>query len=716
MHFFVPFFLAGLAAVAIPVGVHLIGRRRAPVVRFAALDFLLSSRRRVAQRLRLRRILLMILRVGAVAAIALVLAKPYREASGASATVSAGPQSAVILLDDSAGMTYSLDGDSLFAHAQSKAAQIITELGPESEVAILLTSSGSQAPVAELSSDRNRLLGAVEEAHVTYRSDDLRSALAHAASILATAPHPERDVYVISDLAAHTITPEALAEVATQGQASNQASAQTKPPAVHLVDAADGAALPNHAIVRVNTEPAPELGARGLRVTATVANFSDSPITDVPVTLEIDGTALARGFVDVAPHVTSDKRFDVSLPSDQTGALAADVSLPGDALNADDHRFFPVSVTRVIHTLVVDGDPRTERREDEAFYLSAALAAGGGPASSSIDVTVVTGDGLAHHPLQGVDVVFLCNVKSLTADEVTALDDYVTGGGGLFISVGDNVDPDTWNQQLGQLLPEPLGPVHSALGAGAAGLDAPGAESLGSIDTSSPLFSVFPPDANAVRDARFARYVLVLPQPGAGPQVLARFESGAPAFIEATHGDGKIVFFASTIDRDWNDLPIRPGFLPLVQQAVHELAHAPITTPDQPTLVGREHDVPLHGDETSLVVTPPNGSPVRFEKDALTGRASLPFLATDTPGIYRVAVTATRDGDANDQPNDLFAVNLDPVESDLTRVSADALDGPSGATSATLGVAPPRQVPLWSGIAAILLALLLGESILTRRS
>jgi len=54
MEFLAPLMLIGLAGASVPVIIHLIGRRRAPVVRFGAMDFLLGQNKRVARRLRLR--------------------------------------------------------------------------------------------------------------------------------------------------------------------------------------------------------------------------------------------------------------------------------------------------------------------------------------------------------------------------------------------------------------------------------------------------------------------------------------------------------------------------------------------------------------------------------------------------------------------------------------------------------------------------------------
>ena len=106
MNFLAPVF-AGLTFLGIlPVLIHLHGRRRAKVRPLPTLMILLASHRRVAQRTKLRQLLLLLVRVLVMVAIPLCLAKPFIEtASDLPAQVSAA-QSAVLLLDDSLSMNY----------------------------------------------------------------------------------------------------------------------------------------------------------------------------------------------------------------------------------------------------------------------------------------------------------------------------------------------------------------------------------------------------------------------------------------------------------------------------------------------------------------------------------------------------------------------------------------------------------------------------------
>ena len=70
----------------------------------------------------------------------------------------------------------------------------------------------------------------------------------------------------------------------------------------------------------------------------------------------------------------------------------------------------------------------------------------------------------------------------------------------MFISVGDRVDADAWNQAAKKLLPQPLGLKRSAAAAPGQGtegetVDLRPAERLAPIDRRHPLLAASPPRA-----------------------------------------------------------------------------------------------------------------------------------------------------------------------------------------------------------------------------
>lgn len=103
MNFLVPAFLAGLAALAVPVLIHLIRREQRTVVEFPSLMFLRRIPVRTMRQQRLRHLLLLLLRCVALALLVFAFARPFvsrrtAAAVGVRATVR------VVLIDRSWSM------------------------------------------------------------------------------------------------------------------------------------------------------------------------------------------------------------------------------------------------------------------------------------------------------------------------------------------------------------------------------------------------------------------------------------------------------------------------------------------------------------------------------------------------------------------------------------------------------------------------------------
>ena len=200
---------------------------------------------------------------------------------------------------------------------------------------------------------------------------------------------------------------------------------------------------------------------------------------------------MARGFVDMPAHGRARKRFLHTLAGGGN-AHEAEVEIDHDRFMLDDRRLARVEVSRGLHVLVVNGDPRTVRTEDETFFLEAALHAGG----NSFIVSTALPDELQSRNLSDYAAIFLANVARPGAEAAAALTRYVEAGGGLFISVGDRVDADAWNLTMKKVLPQPLGLRRTAAAAPGGSregetVDLRPAERLAPIDRHHPLLGSF---------------------------------------------------------------------------------------------------------------------------------------------------------------------------------------------------------------------------------
>ncbi|NVB83870.1 MAG: VWA domain-containing protein [Kofleriaceae bacterium] len=708
MGFLAPLMLVGAIAIAVPIAIHLIGRRRARIVKFAALDFLMATKRKTARRLRLRERLLLLVRALVCAAVAIALAKPFTSCERKGPMVTRGPQAAVLVVDDSFASNYMVDGKPWLRRAVEESLRIMVQLGPEAEVAIVRASEGADHP-SELTRDHLRLRDQLKRLEPSSRPADTTRALARAAQLLAASSHARKTVFLVS-------------LVAKTGLRSDEPPWGKDGPTLVTLDLRP-AKMPNVAVTALKVDQDPGAGSRGVAFDAEVGNFSDTATT-VELQLSIADRVVARGSLEVGAGEKKGKRFLAALPAG-TRATDASVSVTGDALSIDDRRYVTARVRDDVRVLLVNGDPRTIRHDDELYYLEPALRPGDRD-DSGTSIRTITAEELAGIDpkakkkgsapaidIADFDVVVLANVAALPADRVALLADWVRHGGGIFIAPGDHVDPEAYDRTMLPLMPQSLrDPIDTTWGASP---DERNSRALHLVkwEADHPVFSDFKGDAPELADARFFKIALLGPTTAtADRKVLARFTNGAAALVEASIGAGRTMLFTSTIDRDWNDLPIHAGFLPLVQQAVRHLARKHAVGGSGDHVVGSSVVLPT-GDLKRLEVRGPEGLGAVFEGDRIAGRSSVRFGRTEHGGVYRVVGT-DQTGATRDRDELAFVVNVDPRGSDLTPAPASALPA-----SGTGGGAPPtdsrRRVELWHALAGLVLLLLLAEGLLVQR-
>jgi hypothetical protein len=696
-----PALLLGLLAAVLPYLIHRVGKRRARPVRFAAMQLLLRSERRTHARRKLREILLLLARTAIAASLPFIFARPFTERSTDLPVVTLDAQAAVLVLDDSASMQRSTAMGTLFGRAKARAQALARQFPSNSELAFLVTSAGAPPRIGELEPERARVIQAIESTVCSSKPSDFTSAMRQASLILAGSARAHRRVYLFTDMQA-------------TGWEDGSGLPTDGAPEVVIDDVSGGAALDNRAVVEAHVEPAAETGPGGIVVSAEIADYSNRRSPGLGVTLRVDGAPVAQGVVDLPANGHARKRFLHTLPSDRGASHDIVVDIEGDAFALDDRRLVHVELARTLRVLVVDGDPRTIRNEDEAFFFEAALRDG----LPGALVTSKLADDVTPDVLSGYTVVALLNVAAPGAALAAALNRFVERGGGLFIAVGDRVDGTLWNANMAKLLPQPLGLVRTASAApgqhaGETVDDRP-AERLMPLDRHHPLLSSFPERGEGLVSARFFKYMLLDPvRDTANRNVILRYESGAPALVEREVGHGRVLLLTTTVDREWTDLPIRTGFLPLVREAARYLIGVNDDDSGANLLVGEARSLTFLGDAQTLEVTRPDGSVWVSRREQAGPSRSVVFYGTDLIGSYRVRTTGP-DGTYSDQSSQDFVVNLDPRESDTTRLAPERR--PDRIAVSSLGAKHPKQkIELWHMLSVVLILILLGESLLSLR-
>jgi hypothetical protein len=694
-----PLMLLGALGALIPLLVHLFDRRRPRPHPFPPMAFVLRSQKRTASRLKLKRLLLYILRTLILLAIPVALAKPELRQDAAAAAVVKGPAATVVVLDASLSMRWA-DGASLFERGRDEARDALKDLLADEPSTVLVCTDTPAAP-PPLGFDRARLRGIIDEAKPTYAPADLSRCMDLAARALEENPTAGKRLVLVSDMTAGAFRLESPPPTV------KDPTGKLVRPEVVLRDVAEGQeALANHALVELKIEPALQAGPRAFQFTFTVKNHGPEAVKDLEAAVRVGESTLAKGFVDVPANGTAQKTLTVRFP--QGGTVEGAVTLVPDALPEDDRRPFVLPVPKALKALVVNGSPHATRYRDEAFFVEAALTAPGSP----VEAAVRDMDAGLREDFSTYDLVLLLNVPAPGKEEAARLASFVEAGGGLFVSMGDRVDPDAYNRQLGALLPRPLRLVRTSVEREDPEADTKSAK-LTQVQVEHPLFSPFTGRAEeGLVGARFYKYMLLeadSPANAGAGQVLATYEDGAPAVAVARRGKGRVALFTSTVDRDWSDFAIRTSFLPVMQRFAAYLTGSLEEREEQRVRVGESVTLRPETGQTVAAVRAPDGTevPVKAQQDG-----SLLAGPLAEPGVHVVL-----GGDGKPLQALDFAVTLDPAESDLSRVPLETLTAYFGeeTVKASSGDAERPKVPMWTWLIVAACAAFFLEGTLLRR-
>jgi hypothetical protein len=642
--FLSPLNLLFALAIAVPVAIHLLQRRREATVEFPAVRLLLLAQRRSSRRLRLRRLLLLLLRCLAVLVFALLLARPVLQAPGA-AFREGEPGFTAVILDTSLSMSaLSADDRQRFEAARDLARALAARGGRGERFALIEAAPAAGAPVAGRWLDRDGFLGALAAAGARPAVADPGGAFAEAYRLLRAGGGAQRRIIVISDLARGGWEQLSLAALPVLDPAV---------PVRVLRLAGDGAR--NRAgVVSIAARGESRVAGEAREVAAEVVNAG--PERTLPVELWLDG-ALAASRIETAPPGMK-TRIAFTVRPAAGGARRVEVRVPHDRYPADDRRNLALDVAPPIGVLVVDGDPGTSLTQGETFFLQEALRHERLAATVPVRIGVAGPEAPVSPVPEGTAVVVLANVRAPSEEAGRRLAEHVSAGGGLLIFWGPACDAEAWRRALSGLLPAAVD--------GTASADPGRPWRVGEVDLEAPPLSVFaPPAGGTFATASFMlRAQVGRPDPAA--RVLARFEDGAPWLVEQRVGRGRVVFVGSTADLAGNDLPTRPAYVPLAQRLVLWLAGSLVEAADAERVAGDilalEGGPELAGARATMET--PSGARVEseFRAEGSGSRALLPPAAET--GFYRWAEPG-REG--------LIAVNVPGAESDLTALAAEEL-------------------------------------------
>jgi len=667
--------LGGLAAVAIPVLIHLFHRSRFRVVRWGAMHLLESVLRHNRRRLRLEQLILLLVRCTIPCFLALLMARPVL--TGTGDLLGHRKTSTVILLDNSYSMEAGGPARSNFHLAREAAARILEALVPGSEAAVVRMAGGVSGLLDEPTFDLERLKAELMAARAGFGSAAVPEALRFAGILLGKMHLPNRDVVLLSDF--QRVSWE-NSEALARAKAIEELLRSPLPPALTFYHA--GREIRENVCVESLETSRMILGVgQKLQVRATLVNHGETDATDLRVAFRVDGVERQ---VSSLPFLGAGQKGQVLFTHsfDTAGSHVIEVRAEADPLQADNACLMSLPVWNRVPVLLVTGDPNPEPLRGETDFLEIALrpyTSAGADLADLIATRVVEARAFDPALLGEARVVVLANVPQLAEAPLRALEDFVREGGGLLVFPGNRINSAWYNAAFfadGRgLLPLPLASL-----AGTTLQDRGTHASIVSQNYEHPALELFnDPRHGRLSDAQIWLWYRLRgetsPRPGdPGLAVLARLDSGDPFLVEKRFGEGRVIQCAIPCDADWSNLPMRPFYLPLMQQLTTYLASK--VFPPRNVEVGRTLVAFLPPSEAGrrAVLTDPEGKTHELKAVPRGARAVIEYAQTRQPGLYTLEVAG---GERLH-----FVVNTDRRESDLRQLGPAEVEGVAKALGA----------------------------------
>jgi len=689
MSFLAPLFFLGALAIAGPILFHLIRRTPRNRTPFSTLRFLQPTPPRLTRRSRIEHWLLLLLRCLALALVAFGFARPFLRQPLPPAPPSGPAARTLLLVDTSASMRR----PDLFSSARQRVSDHLRSAKPDEQFAILTFDrevttrfSFEQWAAADPSLRISLAEAALAPVQPSFHSTRLGPALIRAAeelaAILDDSPDTRRRIRVISDL--------------QDGSRLDPLQSFEWPRGIEVVPDPVRPIQPGNASVQLIADSPDASRIEEPLVRIRVANSSDATSEQFEVGWSNpDGTGYALPPVSVYVPPGQGRIVTLSIPTNSTGLQR--ILLRGDAATFDNTLFIEPPQPVPLHLVYLGEDALNEARKP-LFFIGRAL-----PESRRQTVRITH-----RKPSQNVSAADLDAARLIVL--TAPLPESVADSLRTRMEAGQTVlfAPDSANSAttLARLLGTPAFPLAEERPARFA--------LLGTLDFQHPILATFADprfsDFTRIHFWRYRKTLAALPETA---RVLARFDSGDPAWVEFSVGAGRLLFLASGWSTDDSQFALSSKFIPWLY-AILDLAGNATNPPLHP-LVGDPIVLPA-GRSSELPIQLPDGSISRIAPD--TAR----FAATDQPGIYTVGsgTNALR-----------IAVNLDPAEGRTAPLSPQQLENlgvqldPALSSTANAVIQPTNIPPaveaegrqkLWRWLIAAALAVLVLESLIAGRA
>lgn len=510
MAFVYPAFLAALAAVAVPIILHLVQLRRAKRVIFSNVRFIQASKDLTASQRNLKELLILLCRILFIVFLVLAFAQPFLPASDAAAPADASE--VAIVVDNSYSMqNLHAEQDLSLLNVATDRARDITNIFPTS-TSFKVLSGGSPGHGAT-----------VQEAEAEGQLSEISFSAKKLATSLPSAANQPSHTFILSDFQKSTFHPSLLQEYDSTMQ-------------VHLVPIKAAATI-NVAVDSVYLEDEFIRPATDNVLHVSLFNAGEEALEDVPVRLIIEGRQVAALSMDLPPQQATEAVMNFRVEG--SGTKEAYVQVEDFPVEFDNTYYFVLSPSaNITITEVTDNPSGSLQRlyQNEPFF----------------DFTSYNIGNINYAQAGASDIIILNGVAEMPSALAATVANYVKAGGTVAVIPAARGEEGGY-EALFQNLSIPAN-FTGAIAAGSKTNVAP-------PDPNNPffrsIFSEYDPKMQmpeAVRSVAWSR----------ASEDILEFRGGTPFLSRFDRGNGHLYMMAAPLQQDYNTLANHALFVPIM--------------------------------------------------------------------------------------------------------------------------------------------------------
>lgn len=520
MNFLYPALLGALAALAIPIIIHLFNFRRFKKVYFTNIRFLKEVKEETASRSKIKHLLVLLCRIAAIAAIVIAFAQPYIKSGNAE--ISKGSRAVSVYVDNSFSMDAQSNDVSLFEKAKRKAREIADAYDDPDTKFQLLTNDfeGRHQRLV----NKEEYVAFVDELAISPNVRTLSSVVQRQKQALTHSNAVKNNLFVISDFQKNTVNIDTTLFKADSTYNFYFVPLQSVEQQNVYIDSAWF-----ESPVRMLNEKC--------KLLVRIKNTGQNDVSNSRLTLRINNQVKALNDFSLAAQQTIVDTINFVVT--ENGWHQSELSISDYPIQFDDTYYFTFNVAAQISVLDLhSGKPN--------LYLNTLFKQISGFVLQSQSINQ-----LDYAKLGNYQLIILDELREIPTGLASELQRYVEQGGSLFVVPAKAMNADSYNTFLRSLRTDTYGTWNA------------NPQEIDDINTQQEVFKdVFEKiDPNMDLPQVKAAYDMTALS---GAESLLKLKNGNAFLNKYSLGSGKVYLLASPLQITETTLPAHAIFVPML--------------------------------------------------------------------------------------------------------------------------------------------------------